>query len=124
MYTRNDRLTALLMEEISIALRSVKDPGLSGFLTVTGVDLSKDRKVATVYYSVFGDARQQQSTALALKRAGPFVRHSMLKRLTLKVVPQVVFRFDETPQRADRVETLLNKISKENPEHKPEDKGL
>ncbi|MBI4678291.1 MAG: 30S ribosome-binding factor RbfA [Elusimicrobia bacterium] len=113
MYSRNDRLNALLMVEISIALRCVKDPGLGGLLTVTGVELAPDRKVATVFYSVLGEARQRQSTAQALKRAAPFVRHTMAKRLSLKVIPQVVFKFDETPQRADRVETILNRLTEE-----------
>mgnify|MGYP001566335774 CR=1 FL=1 len=92
MYTRNDRLNALFLVEISIALKSVKDPGLSGFLTVTGVELSQDRKVATVYYSVFGETEQKQSTTLALKRAAKFVRHVMTKRLSLRVIPEIVFK--------------------------------
>ena len=113
MYTRNDRLNALFLVEISIALKSVKDPGLSGFLTVTGVELSQDRKVATVYYSVFGETEQKQSTTLALKRAAKFVRHVMTKRLSLRVIPEIVFKFDDTPQRADRVDKILNRLSDE-----------
>ncbi|MFA6318888.1 MAG: 30S ribosome-binding factor RbfA [Elusimicrobiota bacterium] len=119
MYSRNDRLTTLFMEEISLALRSVKDPGLSGFLTVTGVELSADRKVATVFYSVFGEAQQKQSTTLALKRAAKFIRHTMTKRLSLKIIPEIVFRFDDTPQRADRVETILNRLSDEEKKKSP-----
>ncbi|MBI5622615.1 MAG: 30S ribosome-binding factor RbfA [Elusimicrobia bacterium] len=113
MYTRNDRLNALFMEEISLALRSVKDPGLSGFLTVTGVSLSADRKLATVYYSVFGEAEQKQSTTAALRRAAKFIRHTMVKRLSLKIIPEIVFKFDDTPARADRVESILNRLDDE-----------
>ncbi|MBI5210908.1 MAG: 30S ribosome-binding factor RbfA [Elusimicrobia bacterium] len=111
MYSRNDRLNTLLLSEVGLALRGVKDPGLAGMVTLTGVDMSADRKVATVYYSVFGESRERQSTSQALKRAAPYVRHVLSKRLSMKVIPQVVFRYDETPQRASRVEAILNKLS-------------
>ena len=40
MYDRSERLKELFRELITELLRQVKDPGLTGFLTVTGLDLS------------------------------------------------------------------------------------
>ncbi len=113
MFSRNERIKELMAQELARALRSVKDPGVSGMLTVTGLDLSPDRKKATVHFSVLGDAVQRKSTAHALRRAAPFLRRTMAKRLCLKVIPELIFSYDETPETASRVEMLLLKISKE-----------
>ena len=48
MYDRAERLKELFKEQVTVLLREVKDPGLTGFLTVTGLDLSPDRKTATL----------------------------------------------------------------------------
>ncbi len=82
-------------------------------MTVTGVDLTPDRKLATVHYSIMGDAEQKKSTAHALNRAAAYVRRTVANRLSLKVIPAFVFVYDETPLRASRIETLLEQISKE-----------
>lgn len=113
MFSRNDRIKELLLAELASALRGVKDPGISGLMTVTGLDLAADRKVATVYYSVMGDAAQRKSTARALRRATPFVRRTVAQKLTLKVIPEFVFTYDDTPATASRIEKILSQIAQE-----------
>lgn len=113
MYKRNERLTELLLRELAGLLRSVKDPGLCGLVTVTGVELSKDRKTARVYYSVLGDCGQQVSTGEALGRAADYLRRRLRTRLTLKVVPQLDFRYDAAVERADRIDRILHRLQSE-----------
>lgn len=113
MFSRSERLRELLRVEFVGALRGVKDPGLSGFLTVTGLELSVDRKTATVFYSILGSEQQRQSTAKALERASPYLRRVLGKRLTLKVMPQFVFAYDDTPRRASKVEKIFLDIEGE-----------
>ncbi len=113
MHSRNVRLTALLLQEVNLALRSVKDPGLTGIITVTDIKLSADRMNAFVYFSVLGGSAVAQSTAKALKRAGPFIRHVLAGRLALRVIPELEFRYDDTPRNASRIDGLLNRIAKE-----------
>ena len=113
MFSRSDRLRELFRVEVSQALRGVKDPGLSGFLTMTDLELSADKKTVTVYYSIIGSAAQRESTAQALERASPFLRQVMRKRLALKTIPQFVFVYDDTPQKASRIDKLLLDLEKE-----------
>ncbi len=113
MYARSERLRELLRTEVARALRGVKDPGLSGFMTVTDLALSADLKTATVYYSILGSGRERQSSAAALERASPYIRQVLRKRLTLKLIPHLVFLYDETPRKASRIEQLLMKIEGE-----------
>ena len=67
MFDRGERISELLLHEVSSLLREVKDPGLAGLVTVTALKLSRDRKDAVAYYSVLGTAEQKESTAKALR---------------------------------------------------------
>jgi ribosome-binding factor A len=113
MFDRNERLRELFRGEISKALLEIKDPGLSGLLTVTDVELSPDRKTLTVFYSVLGTPVERRRTDKALQRCAPYIHHLLIKRLSLKLVPKVAFSFDDTPRRASRIDRLLWDIEKE-----------
>jgi ribosome-binding factor A len=113
MFDRGERLRELFKELITELLREVKDPGLTGFLTITDLKLSADRKNATVYYSIMGSDAERESAGKALERASPYLRSLLKKKVTVKVVPQLLFKFDETPRNASRIDALLNKLEKE-----------
>ncbi|MDE2489406.1 MAG: 30S ribosome-binding factor RbfA [Elusimicrobia bacterium] len=113
MYDRGERLKELFKELVTELLRQVKDPGLTGFLTVTDLELSADRKNATVYYSVLGSDAERESAAKALERAAPYLRELLKKKVTVKVVPHLRFEYDETPRKASRIDELLHKLEKE-----------
>ena len=111
--TRPSRVGDQLRAEISDLLaREVHDPGI-GFLTVTQVTVSPDLQVARVYYTTLGDERARRDTARALGRATPFLRRQLGSRLRLKRVPVLEFFFDESVERGDRIERILNEISAE-----------
>lgn len=113
MFDRAERLKELYRELVTDILREVKDPGLAGFLTVTGLDLSKDRKTATVFYSVLGTDAQRESAGKALERAAPYMRELMKKRVTVKTIPNLKFEYDDTPRKASRIDELIHKLEKE-----------
>ena len=111
--TRPSRVGDQLRAEISDLLaREVHDPGI-GFLTITQVTVSPDLQVARVYYTTLGDERARRETARALGRATPFLRRQVGSRLRLKRVPSLEFFFDESIERGDRIERILNEISVE-----------
>ena len=113
MFDRNERLRELFRGEIIKALRDIKDPGISGLLTVTDVELSPDRKDLMVFYSVLGTPLERRRTDKALQRCAPYIHHLLIKRLALKLAPKVAFSFDDTPRRASRIDQLLGDIEKE-----------
>ncbi len=119
MFSRNDRLKELFLHEISTLLPTLRDPGLSGILTVTGLELAKDQKSAKVFYSVLGTAMDKQSTAAALERSIPFVRKMLYSRLDLKFIPRLTFHYDATPERAHRIENILRSLEPAAPDAPP-----
>jgi ribosome-binding factor A len=101
----------LLREEIAeiIAFR-LKDPRI-GFVTVTGVDVTEDIRMAFVYVSVLND-EEKKMTIDILNSAKSFVRNELSKRLRLKTIPTIEFRLDVSIEYGDRIERLLNEIKK------------
>lgn len=94
--TRKERLAQQLQQEIaSILQRELKDPRL-GFVTITTVELSGDLSHAKAHYSVLGSAAERERSSEALERATGFVRSLIKKRLRLKIIPEIVFRYDES----------------------------
>jgi len=97
------------METSEILAREVHDPEV-GFVTVTRVRVSADLQVARIYYTSMGDAAARRTTERALRRANPFVRHQLARRLSLRRVPEMSFVFDKSVADQARVEELLQEI--------------
>lgn len=115
MSKRHQRLTELFLQEVNMALRNVVSLNDHGLLTITGAELSRDDKIFTVFYSVMGTPEDLARKARVLKANSREVRSMLFKRLRLRAVPEIVFKFDETPQKAAHIESLLNKIKSEQP---------
>ncbi|MCI0404962.1 MAG: 30S ribosome-binding factor RbfA [candidate division Zixibacteria bacterium] len=101
------------MHALSELLASgVRDAEL-GFVTLTGAELSPDLKNAVVFYSVLGDAVQQEKTARVLGRSAHLLQGMAARQLGLRYTPRLVFRRDESIEKADRIERLLKEIKDE-----------
>jgi ribosome-binding factor A len=110
MHSRPARVGDQIREELSDLLtRSVKDPGI-GFTTITWVRMSADLQNARVFFTVLGDARARQNAARALERAAPFLRRQIASRLRLRRAPELSFEYDESVERGERIEQLLQDI--------------
>ena len=112
-FKRSDRLKGLFLEEIVQAVRELKDPGLSGFLTITDVSVTQDLKEAKVFYSMLGSPIDKEMAAKALERSVGFLHRRLFERLSIRRIPVLRFVYDETPEKAQRVEMLLAKIEDE-----------
>lgn len=85
----------MIQREVAIALPGVKDPRLKGLLTVSSVELSADRSVAKLYYSVLG-AEPGSELDAGLEHAAVRLRQLLGRKLRLKRVP--VLRFVRAPE--------------------------
>jgi ribosome-binding factor A len=102
-----------IREDIADLLaREVHDPGI-GFLTITRVQLTPDLQQARVYYTTMGDESARRATHKALERAAPFLRRQLGRRVRLRRIPELRFFFDESIERQDRIERILQEIQAE-----------
>ncbi len=110
MHLRKDRLNHQLQQEIAMIIqRELKDPQL-GFVTITKVELSNDLSHAKVSFSCLGGLEERARSQDALDRATGFIRGLVKKRLRLKIIPEVVFRYDETIAQAIDLATKLDQL--------------
>jgi len=108
-YKRSQRVSDLLREEIAdIIMYKLKDPRV-GFITVTGVDVTSDLKMATVYVSVLKE-EEKKPTLDILQTAKSFVRSELSKRLRMKFIPTVDFKLDSSIEYGDKIDKLLKEI--------------
>ena len=89
----------------------LKDPRV-GFVTVTDVRTSADLRHARVYVSVLGDAEQRQASLDGLRSAHGFLQSRLASELRLKRTPTLEFSYDDTTDRAMRVDALLDEIER------------
>jgi ribosome-binding factor A len=111
---RNERLKELFLHEISSALRNVNGLHANGLLTLTGTELTRDSKTLYVFYSVLGTEEDRRRKELLLNANIRDIRSLLFKRLRLKTIPEIVFKFDDTPEQASHIEDIFNKIRSEN----------
>jgi len=96
-------------------LQKVKDPRVEG-VTLTGVRLSKDLRVAKVYFSVLGEDKDIKNAADGLESAKGFIKRELGSRLDLRVMPDIQFLHDESFARGLRIERLLEGLRR-SPSH-------
>jgi ribosome-binding factor A len=87
----------------------LKDPRV-GFVTVTDVRTSADLSHARVYVSVLGDAEQRDATMAGLRSAHGFLQGKVASELHLKRTPTLELHYDDTTDRAMRVDALIDEI--------------
>jgi ribosome-binding factor A len=84
----------------------LKDPRV-GFVTVTDVRTSADLSHARVYVSVLGEASQRQATLDGLHSAHGYLQRRIASELHLKRTPTLTFDYDDTSERAMRLDALI-----------------
>jgi ribosome-binding factor A len=89
----------------------LKDPRV-GFVTVTDVRTSADLSHARVYVSVLGDADTRQASMDGLDSAHGFLQRRVAGELRLKRTPTLEFAYDDTTDRALRVDELIDEIER------------
>ncbi|OEH92316.1 30S ribosome-binding factor RbfA [Bacillus solimangrovi] len=108
---RSTRVAEQMKKELGdILSRKIKDPRV-GFVTVTDVRVTGDLQQAKVYITVLGTEEQKQDTLKGLTKANGFIRSEIGKRIRLRKTPEILFEFDETIERGNRIEHLLHEIN-------------
>ncbi|MCB8815579.1 30S ribosome-binding factor RbfA [Desulfosporosinus shakirovi] len=107
---RPNRLAETLKEEISQLIRvELKDPRI-GFVTLTSVDVADDLSHAKVFISVLGTEDERNASLDALNRAAGYVRSEIGKRVRLRHVPSIVFKYDPSIQHGAHIAKLLKDV--------------
>jgi ribosome-binding factor A len=116
----NERQKARLEDEImalvsELLLRRVKDPRVAN-VSLTHVEASKDYSIAKILYNVVGGAANIDDVQRGLESSRRYIRSQIARRLRLRTVPELIFRYDRSLDRAMKIEELIDRIHREEEE--------
>ena len=110
---RQQRVTELLYEELSIMISNELDDPCLSLLTVTGVQVSRDLRNAKVFVSHQQEDISRAEMLKHLRKAIPYLRSQLAERCSLRLVPELLFYYDDTPEKVGRVQEILQQIAQE-----------
>lgn len=109
---RSIRVADVIQKEISqMLLESVKDPRI-GFVTITRVEVSDDCRMAKIYFSVTGTVTDRESSIKGLESAKGFVRRELAKRIRMKYIPEIMFKFDPSIEYSIHISKVIQQTKK------------
>lgn len=107
-YSRSTRIGDQIQKELSELIRlEVKDPRV-GMVTITGVDVSSDYSHAKVFITTLSEKSSMEETLIGLGNAAGFLRKALFQRLSLRVIPQLHFLYDESIERGIHLTSLID----------------
>ena len=105
---RINRINDEIQRELAAQLRNLKDPRVSGMVSITRVDTTNDLRYARVYVSVL-NKDQEKDVLKGLKSASGFLRRELGHALQLRYTPELQFIGDDSIQHGAHILELLRK---------------
>ena len=106
---RQARVNDLLRREIGNILQRVYSDRLNALVTVTEVRTTGDLRHARIFVAVLAAREQQTESLKKLQNIRSELRQHLAERIVLKYVPTLTFMLDDSAERAQRIEELLDR---------------
>jgi ribosome-binding factor A len=112
MAHRIERVNSLIRQEISeLIQRQAKDPRLGGLVSVTEVATAPDLKYARVFISGICDEAKKKEILEVLVAASGFLRSELARRLRMRHIPELDFRWDDSIEKGAHILKLIDRVS-------------
>jgi len=110
-FGRPQRVAEQIQRELAILMqRELKDPRV-GMVTVSAVEVSRDLAYATIFVTFLGKDNPEdiQSALKALQHASGFLRSQLGRIISMRLTPQLTFKYDESLMRGRELSSLIDK---------------
>lgn len=113
-----DRITEDIRRELSAIFREIKDPRVKDcLLSIVRVEVTSDLSYCTVYVSTVEGMEQTKTAVKGLKSGAGYIRRELGKRLSLRHVPEMIFKATDSIEYGAHISRILNDLE---PEAAPE----
>ena len=109
MYKVDEELKKEISNIISLEL---KNPHLTGLISVTGVKTTPDLRFAKVFVSMINEKNKKENLKI-LKQSSGYIRSEGARRVNLRTTPELIFEFDESLEYGSRIDEILKDITKD-----------
>lgn len=114
------RTTEDIRRELSAILREVKDPRVKDcLLSLVRVEVTNDLSYCTVYVSTMEGMDRTKTAVAGLRSAAGYIRHELGKRLSLRHVPEMLFKATDSIEYGAHISKLLQDLEPETGEDAP-----
>ena len=111
--TRFERINEELKKEIShIISYELKNPSVTGLISVTKAKVTPDLKYAKIYVSIL-NSKNDNETLEGLKKSSGFIRSQIAKRINLRITSELVFEKDDSMEYGAKIDSILRGLKKE-----------
>ena len=109
---RLKRIADRIKQELSemLVTNQISDPRLD-FIFITDVSVDRELSFANIFVSAIEGAEESAAILDGLEHASGYLRSQLASRIELRTFPKLRFFWDPTPERADRIERLIDEIS-------------
>lgn len=108
---RQGRIDEEFRRELSqIISFDLKNPNVTGMVSVTRVKVTPDLKFAKVSVSILNSKNVKESLE-GLKKSAGYLRSELAKRINLRNTPELVFELDESLEYGARIDKIINEIN-------------
>ena len=113
-FARSDRVCGHIQKALSdILLKRIKDPRLES-ATITGVKMSRDLRIARVYFTTPGNKKSVKETVEGFKSAIGYVKRTLAGQLGLRYMPELKFFYDESFDYGSHIDKILKDVKADN----------
>lgn len=105
---RQGRINEEVRNALSEAIRSIKDPRVSGLVSILRCEVTSDMRYCRMYVSVLGSEDEQKNAIKGLKSAAGFLRHELAERVALRYTPQIVVVYDNSISYGAKISKIIN----------------
>lgn len=99
-----------------LVLGQINDPRLHDVF-ITDVNVDRELSIANIYISAIDKENSPEMLLAGFEHASGFLRTTLSKRIELRTFPKLRFFWDETPERAERIERLIDELIYKNKEN-------
>ena len=108
--TRFERINEELKKEIShIISYELKNPSVTGLISVTKAKITPDLKYAKIYVSIL-NSKNDTETLEGLKKSSGFIRTQIAKKINLRITPELVFERDDSIEYGAKIDSILKNL--------------
>ena len=87
----------------------LKDPSITGLISVTKVKVTSDLKFAKVYVSIL-NSKNIKDTLAGLKKSSGFIRSELARKVNLRNTPELIFELDDSIEYGAKIDSILKEI--------------
>jgi len=99
-----------ILRELSRLASALKDPRVSGLVSLTHAEVTKDLEYAKVYVSVLDGTADAKAVMEGLKSASGFLRRELAAALSLRRTPRLQFIRDDSLAQGAKIHEMLSHL--------------